>query len=466
MRHHMPVLLMAAVLAGCGQSLKDSFLNRTGTVKARSSLTSPFGVNNAVSHGQSANALCSSQVTLTAVAWDREILSWEQAQPEFEKDAFHWGQFDHVMRQAKACGLKVLPVLSRSPAWAARNITPIPGARAIQLPNLVQWERFAAAAVERYKNSAEFWEVWSRPDSLDSFDGTPADYADMLKATYAAIRRADPNSIVVMGSIANPEWFEKALVFGAGNHCDVISMSLTGPESADDEPVDVHLIERDKTPDGKAVVLVDTGVQPRALKLMTLKPFDEGEALATAKEQLDSFRKAMRKYGINKPIWVNAAGAYPAAVDDQARFTVKLYAMLMANRVDRVFWGEFLSERDGNIASGLLYPDLSRRPAADAYCTAALMLGQAKVSRVISDDPENVAVYEFKRFNSIITVAWAAGDFAMQLPAGYKQVFDMFGKARPLRPEEESSGEVMIGPEPIFITSRIPELKTPPAIRR
>lgn len=96
------------------------------------------------------------------------------------------------------------------------------------------WARFVYSAVQRYKPGGELaqahglgsqagvraWEIWNEPDwdcghagggFGGFFNGTPAEYYQMLKAAYLIIKFADPSATVVTGGLtfwANPGWFD------------------------------------------------------------------------------------------------------------------------------------------------------------------------------------------------------------------------------------------------------------------
>ena len=97
------------------------------------------------------------------------------------------------------------------------------------------WASFVYQAVQRYKPGGELaranglpasfgvraWEIWNEPDWDCShagdgfggfFNGSPADYYQMVKVAYQVVKRADPSAYVVTGGLtywANPGWFDE-----------------------------------------------------------------------------------------------------------------------------------------------------------------------------------------------------------------------------------------------------------------
>ncbi len=96
------------------------------------------------------------------------------------------------------------------------------------------WARFVHAAVQRYKPGGALaqahglpgsagvraWEIWNEPDwdcghagggFGGFFNGTPAEYYQMLKVAYLVVKFTDPSATVVTGGLtfwANPGWFD------------------------------------------------------------------------------------------------------------------------------------------------------------------------------------------------------------------------------------------------------------------
>ncbi len=105
--------------------------------------------------------------------------------------------------------------------------TDIPGpGKSINPDN--RWARFVYAAVNRYKpggvlaqqqgwsdgQGIRVWEVWNEPDLGLFFNGTPTDYARLLKVAFLAARHADPHAHILFGGLANfekPNWLHDTL---------------------------------------------------------------------------------------------------------------------------------------------------------------------------------------------------------------------------------------------------------------
>jgi hypothetical protein len=64
-----------------------------------------------------------------------------------------------------------------------------------------QFAEIAGLLAERYRGRVKSWELWNEPDNRDYWLGTPAEYAALLRAGAAAVRRADPDALVVSGGV-------------------------------------------------------------------------------------------------------------------------------------------------------------------------------------------------------------------------------------------------------------------------
>jgi hypothetical protein len=67
-----------------------------------------------------------------------------------------------------------------------------------------QFANYAAAAVNRYKHRGSIaWEIWNEPNTAGAWAPTPspAAYTSLLRATSAAIKRADSHATVITGGL-------------------------------------------------------------------------------------------------------------------------------------------------------------------------------------------------------------------------------------------------------------------------
>lgn len=121
----------------------------------------------------------------------RVDLSW--ALVERDRGRYDWSHSDRVFREARAAGLRVLPVIGYQPGWAGREGIDVSG-----------FSAFAAAAADRYGNQIRAWEVWNEPNLERFWFGRPdpVAYGRMVSSVSSTIRQHDDDARIVMGALA------------------------------------------------------------------------------------------------------------------------------------------------------------------------------------------------------------------------------------------------------------------------
>ncbi len=147
------------------------------------------------------------------------------------------------------------------------------------------YKDFVRALVERYDGDGiddmpglerpiKYWEVLNEPEAQGKpdetgrikcfFQGSGEEYYELLKATYEAIKEADPEAKVILGAPASlkdkgaVKWWEEFFAAGGGMYFDIAAVHSYGDEEGD---------------------------------------FNVGE-----------MKELMEKYGVEKPIWVTEVG--------------------------------------------------------------------------------------------------------------------------------------------------------------
>jgi hypothetical protein len=155
--------------------------------------------------------------------WVRMWVSWENMQPARGQYAPHVVEgVRGAVAAAKARGLKVLIVVTGSPAWASR------GRGGIAPPSDPgSFGAFMGGMAQRFP-AVDAWELWNEPDSPGFFAGAPdpATYAAMLKAAYPAIKAAQPATAVVTGGLVgnDMDFVEQLYRHGAQGSFDAVGV--------------------------------------------------------------------------------------------------------------------------------------------------------------------------------------------------------------------------------------------------
>jgi hypothetical protein len=134
----------------------------------------------------------------TGARWIRLDLDWSWV--ERTRGEPDWAATDRVVDLAVRNGLRVLLLAAYTPEWAR------PRATTDKHPpqRLEDFAAFLTAAVLRYGDRVDAWELWNEPN-LSWFWAPrpdPARFAALLRAGVAAIRAVDPDAVVVSGGVA------------------------------------------------------------------------------------------------------------------------------------------------------------------------------------------------------------------------------------------------------------------------
>ncbi|GAB4445138.1 MAG: hypothetical protein Kow0031_27630 [Anaerolineae bacterium] len=132
--------------------------------------------------------------------WVKQEFPWREIEGA-GKGQWNWANTDRVMNQIDAHGLKVIARLGVQPGWAAG--VPLPE---IGPPdNLQDFYDYVFAVASRYQGRVEAYQIWNEPNLAREWGGrppSPAEYTELLKTGYQAIKAADPNAIVISAGMA------------------------------------------------------------------------------------------------------------------------------------------------------------------------------------------------------------------------------------------------------------------------
>jgi hypothetical protein len=138
------------------------------------------------------------------IHWD-EIAPTRPERPRDPDDpAYRWGNLDQIVAEAGRHGIRVALLVQRAPSWANGGRPPIWAPRS---PRAFADFLFAAS---RHLSGVHMWMIWGEPARAENFlpmsESSPAGpqlYARLLDAAYAALKRAQPNNVVVGGMTLN-----------------------------------------------------------------------------------------------------------------------------------------------------------------------------------------------------------------------------------------------------------------------
>jgi hypothetical protein len=132
-----------------------------------------------------------------------------------------WSRLDAVLELSRRHELPILGILLRPPGAAPWDEPEAFG-------------RMAAAVAAHARETVVHWEILNEPDGTWAFDGTPEQYARLLRAAYDAIHARVPEALVAMGGLmtpGDPAWLDRMLATpgaDAAHAFDIANLHLRG----------------------------------------------------------------------------------------------------------------------------------------------------------------------------------------------------------------------------------------------
>ena len=136
------------------------------------------------------------------VTWVRWDVDWQAIQPD-NSQKYNWEETDRVATTAKKYGVKSLGIVTYAPKWASRESCP--DDKLCPPESVDAFADFAGTAAQRYKGLVDDWEIWNEPNEQTYWYPLPdaADYTQLLKASYAKIKEANPDAVVVSAGLTD-----------------------------------------------------------------------------------------------------------------------------------------------------------------------------------------------------------------------------------------------------------------------
>lgn len=135
--------------------------------------------------------------------WDTRT-TWLHLEPA--DDQWSWTTLDSHLAKAEQRGVDdVTLVLASTPGWAAVRTTPDdapwlgPGS-ASPPRELDQWREYVRTVAERYRGRIAVYEIGNEPNLLTFWNGTAAEYAQLVQVAAEEILAADPDATVAVNA--------------------------------------------------------------------------------------------------------------------------------------------------------------------------------------------------------------------------------------------------------------------------
>jgi len=321
-------------------------------------------------------------------AWAREELSWGNLE-RAGKGRWEWELFDRRLLAAAESGYGIIGMLLTTPAWARVADCPArleryaaAGVRSLNYwcppANPQDYADYVRAVVERYDGDGiddapgsprvAAWQIWNEPNHWETWPGSPAEYAAILQAGYAAAKAADPSAIVATGGlyVLDGGWTD-----GVGHQDGLrfLDAAIAARPAAwgSFDALAVHPYMPDSAPD-----------QPGLYGAATL-----WGRLTTARAWLD--QRTASRGGLPRPIWISELGwSTCTAAESDCYVGAALLAEAGPHADGASFPGLFL----GPTASAVYAEQL-----AEAEQQAELAAAEAELAALIGKTEQQQADY-------------------------------------------------------------------------
>lgn len=196
-------------------------------------------------------------INQAGIKWIKQIFGWNEI--EFKKGYFNddknqksgWQKYDEIVDLAAKYNIKIVARIDQTPAWA----NPVGGVPGGHPANFQDYADFLKAFVQHYKGKVQYITVWNEPNLEREWEPTkkvnPAQYVEMLKVAYKAIKDTDPTVKVMAAPLAitlekdinldELTYLDDMYKAGAKDYFDIMPANAYGlefpPEAAPDPKV-------------------------------------------------------------------------------------------------------------------------------------------------------------------------------------------------------------------------------------
>ena len=167
---------------------------------------SKYGMNVFVWGNPTTTARDLQMLTIAGFGWQKSLFKWREMNPM--PGVYNFNESDRVVRASNVNNIRVIARIDFQPYWS-RNDQTYFNAR----PDNFQWYAdFVRVFADRYKTGSPFGhvdaiEVWNEPNLKREWGDTisptsAADYVQMLRMSYEAIKSVDPSIQVITAGLS------------------------------------------------------------------------------------------------------------------------------------------------------------------------------------------------------------------------------------------------------------------------
>ena len=365
--------------------------------------------------------------------WIRTTIRWSGVEPE--EGQWDFEIWDEYVTKAEAAGKKMVLVLGFDNPWLYTNNKEHRDLTEREIPYFL---KYVEQVVSRYRTRIVY-EIWNEPNWV-FWKGSSGHFYALSAAVAKKIREIEPQAVIIAGSTSRvSERFTRGMFnSGAMEYADGFSLHpyATSPK----------------------------GTINQIVKL----------------------RKVLDEFNFNKPIWITEVGYSTGPVSfcnikRYPEYIIKTLSglALRADSVRNIIWFKFMNDynkgKEPNRVNptyhfGIIYPDRTFKPGAEAFMLAANYLAGAEYRPELplrEGIKSGITSLFFKKPDGMnILILWKDSPGKQKLRLSVSDAAELFchdilgGEAIPLNAETVLD----IGRDPVFITwfgEGIPKLSKP-----
>ncbi len=320
------------------------------------------------------------------VSWVRDRIAWSHVQPE--PNSWDYGRYNTAQRIQSDAGLRVLQVFHDCVPWASEMRRGDNEYRKKFPPkNLMTLYDFFLKTANHYEEEVNAWEIWNEFDVPVFFMGTADEYANILRASYLAIKKANPNAVVLFGSVT----------FATG-------LIVWGDTSYEDKEGQRY-IEK----------VLENGVGDY-FDIFNVHHYGTVGGLAG---KIRRCRDLLKRYDCQRSIWLTEAGSTAnrkmgESVEEiereQAEYLVKTYCIALSEGIEKVFYFSFLQFIEHGTSNwGIVQIEDEKwqpKPGYAALATLINTLNDCEFRGVLGATPSRTTALVFESPDRQVVVAW------------------------------------------------------------
>lgn len=169
--------------------------------------------------------------------WWGPVFGFKDTGIERIKGTYDWAEIDQSAELLRKNGFIINMQFLSTPLWASPHpektnpmICFIEGA-AYAPKDMADFERFVEAAVTRYKDRVNLWEIWNEPSVPGGsvfWNDTPENYVRLLESGATTVKRLQPEAEIWIGGLGPRSpyhaFYMRILSLGADKFFDVLSL--------------------------------------------------------------------------------------------------------------------------------------------------------------------------------------------------------------------------------------------------